>query len=113
MVSTTPSAAAAAAAAAATSGGVRDVRLYSQLPIHQRLDVFPFAVLHAVLAGVAKRAASDAFEATLIVGAGVLLHALAHLATQWSAGALPCVCQREEITRSIQWNGARCGCLSA
>ena len=62
------------------------VQLFVRLPIHLRLDVWPFAVVYAGLVGLAKRSASDAFETGLIVGFGFMLHALAALSTQWSVG---------------------------
>ena len=65
---------------------LRCVRLYVRLPLHLRLDVWPFAIVYAVLGEAARRTAADAFEATLIVGLGLLLHALAVLSTHWSVG---------------------------
>lgn len=77
----------AAAAAVDDPSPLRDVRLYTRLPLHLRLDVWPFAIVYAGLVGVARRAASDSFEAGLVVGLGFLLHALAVLSTHWSVGS--------------------------
>ena len=92
---------ASAPARDADDGGVREVRLYARVPWRERLDVWPFAMAYAILAELARRHASDAFEVALIAGAGATLHALAWLSAHWSVRAEALVtCRRVDPPRA-------------
>ena len=58
--------------------------LHARLPLHLRLDVWPFAIVYAGLVAVGRGVGADGFETGLLVAVGVVAHSLAHLSTHWS-----------------------------